>query len=347
MSLSALTWRQLPTQTIAVGSTAISAYLDAIYAAFGSSTYADGTARSAGSGLAWSVSRYQVSSTTEAVYLLPVSSDLNQRVAFAGASVVTSYTPTMMTGNTKVADMLYTGLSKNTTGIAANWYGNSGAPFSGGSFSGYAAVSSRSASYNTTLRCYESQDAIMVVFEQNSSVVGMAAVGAFIDPESTDTTNDAESDGKLYGLSVGTSFSWSTAVSSVGATVGLNYNAMFASPLIASPTNAYSKMAIFAPGGSSLLLCTPMSAGYCSNSIKSRNLKNIKFPILLGLYNTYGTSYGTLNTPASTFVGRLREMWVTARAANGTKFSNGGSDVGYVISSTSANNSYDSLLLTK
>ena len=99
MSVSELNWKYIGRATLA-GDATIDTLLDAIYTLFASDEYDDGTSRTTGtlnssgaaasSGVAWTPSKFQNSSTTEAVYLVPStagsSTNDGMRVIFAGAS---------------------------------------------------------------------------------------------------------------------------------------------------------------------------------------------------------------------------------------------------------------------
>ena len=338
MTLAALTWKQLPTQTVVANAT-IAQILDAVYTAYTASTYADGTARTAGSGVAWTFSRYQLSSTTEAIYGVPVTNTLNQKVIIAGSA--SSYTPVMMTNGSYVTNTLFIGLAKNA-GNFSSW--NGATPFTSGQFSGYAAIFAKNATYGLTIKCYESQDAIIaVMYVGASGWTATFAAGALVDPESADTTNDSESDGKVY------------VVGASGITGGTNYGVgthtntynMFGNIITTSAAgNAHNKFAAFVPGAATILpLPKIMATGYFANSFQTRGGKNVKIPVLVGWYSAW-TDASNAYATHTTFAGRVREAWIFGKSVGGQVLRNAGVDVGYTLSNSNTSIG-DSFLLSR
>ena len=333
MTLSALTWKQLPTQTLASSHT-LPNILDAIYNAFGSLTYADGTSRTVGAGVAWTFSRYQLSNNTEAVYGSPPTNTLNQKVIIAGSTSV--YTPVMLSGATYASSVLFVGLAKNS-GNFSTW--NGATPFTSGSFTGYAAFHSKQSTYGLTIKCYESQDAVMVLVWSTGggTACGGFAAGGLIDPESGDTTSDAESDGKLYALCVS-----GTATRVIGNHAdnggGIGSPGMFASVSSAN-NNTYTRCVAFQPGASSILTLHKMSQTTLGSTqyTQTRSGKYTKLPLLFLVSPSTTFSWQGLTT----FGGRLREVWLF-NGVGGTTLRNSGVDSGYIVSDSlsTAGNAY-------
>ena len=340
MSLAALNWKQLPNQIVASGSTSPADIINAIGDAFASTTYIDGTARTPGSGTAWTRTISQVGGITEAVYLAPVSSTLGQRVCIGGSGT-TARALTILSGTTQtsVINLIYAGVGKNVTTNAANWYSN---PFADGSFSGYAVFgAARSSTLSATIRCYECSDAVAVTVEQGGAVYGAAILGAWLDPESANAS-DAESDGKLYGLAtLGTAAS---GVSTGSPSGGVNWaanNTNAASALLfatASGGNTTAQAAVFTPGAGTTLQVS-MSSAYGNFAtyagMTTMNFINVRFPIMMA----------QVPYSAAIFIGRVREIWYSGYALNGTAYENNGSLVGFLISANSGQ-SGQALLLT-
>jgi hypothetical protein len=334
MTLSALTWKQLPTQTLATSHT-LPNILDAIYNAFGSSTYADGTTRTLNAGVAWTFSRYQLSNATEAVHGSPPTNTLNQKVIIAGSTG--SYTPVMLAGATYATSTLFAGLAKNA-GNFATW--NGAAPFTSGQFTGYAAFHLKQASYGLTIRCYESQDGIMVLIWYtglSSAACGGFAAGGIVDPESGDTVSDAESDGKLYALCVSGTLTRAIGNHADNGGGGLSPG-MFANSANAS-NNTVPRCIIFQPGTSSLFGLHKMSQPTLASTfyVQTRSGKYTKIPLLLLVCGVQSFTWNTLTT----FGGRLREIWLF-NGVGGTTLRNSGVDSGYIVSDSlvSAGNAY-------
>ena len=128
MSLPALEWRKLPIVTTAVTSS-VSDFLNIVYNMLTGSTYFDGSARTIGSGSAWSGSKaYITGSNTEAILCYPpVRTALSQSVLIVGKNTTgatSGGTPTMTTNETAFGtDIIAFGLSKNS-GTFTNWTGS-------------------------------------------------------------------------------------------------------------------------------------------------------------------------------------------------------------------------------
>ena len=325
MALTALTWRQLPVQTLAAGYT-LANLLDAVYTALGSSTYVNGAARTPGSGVAWTVARYQAAGpVTQAVYAYPPTNTLTQQVILAGAT--TAKTPVLAASQAAFAtNTMYGGLAKNA-GAFATWDG--AAPFTSGQFSGYVAAHTVQATYALQVRVYESQDGILVIM--NASTVAQSTyffAGGLVDPETGDTTSDSESDGKLYVLGCGNStLTAATIDGGVGSASG-NY-LMFAHQYKSSLTHSNNKCLAFTPGGSALLGLS-RTGRYVSlgTALSSRAGKYARLPLILGFTDT-ALNY---TEPPITYAGRLREICFTRKAVSGSTLRSSGTDVGYYIS---------------
>lgn len=324
MALPALTWRQLPVQTLASGYT-ITSLLDAIYTALGSSTYVNGAARTPGSGVAWTVSRYQAVGVTQAVYAYPPTNTLTQQVILAGAT--TLKTPTMAASAAAFAtNTLYGGLAKNAGAFNA-W--DAAAPFTSGQFSGYIGVHTVQATYGLQVRVYESQDGLFVLINAGTAAQSnYFFAGGLIDPETGDTTSDAESDGKLYSLGCG---NVTLGVNQFDGGLGSTSAAskMFAHQYQSTPTTAFNKHMAFTPGGSTLLgLSRTSRYTTMGTAFSARSGKYARLPIIVSV-----TDSTLLYTdPPVTYGGRLREVCFTRKAVSGTTLRSSGTDVGYYLS---------------
>ena len=335
MTLSALTWKQLPTQTLVAASHTLPNILDSIYNAFASSTYADGSTRTLNSGVAWTFLRYQLGgTTTEAVYGSPPTNALNQKVIIAGSTG--TYTPVMLGGTAYATSTIFAGLAKNA-GNFSSWNGVT--PFTTGSFTGYGAVHAKQSTYNLNIRCYESQDGVVVLINYVGATFccGFAA-GGIMDPESGDTTSDGESDGKLYVLGVS-----GTAGRAIGNHVdnggGAGNPGMLCSTTVGSTSNTVPKCVAFQPGSSSLLAVHKMTQTTlgATTTIQTRSGKYTKIPTLALLSPSLTFTWNTLTT----FGGRFREIWLF-NGVGGTTLRNSGVDSGYIVSDSlaTAGNAY-------
>lgn len=324
MSLTPLTWKQLPVQTLTANYTTAQ-FLDAMFTALTSTTYANGSARTVGSGVAWTFSRYKNASTaTEAIHGYPPTNPMNQRVIIAGSVGV--MTPVMMYGTTYAAANIHVGLVKNG-GTFTTW--NGAAPFTTGQFTGYAPFHARSSTLNVQVRVYESQDAIACVVNSTTTTASnFFLAGGIVDPETGDATSDAESDGRLYALNASTP-TFTNNINVQGYSNGTpGVNVVAHHPQIASPANGNNKFVALTPGGSALLGLSRLVRNHAvGTSFNSRSNKYVKIPLHL----CFTDSLSSYTEPPYTYGGRLREIWITRSAIAGTTLRNGGTDLGYFI----------------
>jgi hypothetical protein len=187
-----LNWKALAPVAVGGGGT-IDELLDAIYTALGAATYDDASGRTPGAGSAWTVSRFQDTGTTEAVYATPPVDGLNVRAIIAGFNG--AKTPTMRAPDSWLSDCLLVSLNKNSGAFNA-W--DDAAPFTTGEFFGYWKTSAAGKTW-TQVRVYESQEGLIVACKNDLNHWWNLAVGAVMDPLSADAL-DAESDGRVYGM---------------------------------------------------------------------------------------------------------------------------------------------------
>jgi hypothetical protein len=338
MALPALTWRELPTQVLTSGYT-IYQMLDAIYTAYQSSTYINGVARTIGSGVAWTMSRYQNGANTEAVYGFPPTNTLTQQVIIAGTNVVKSPTPTIAPNNAAYTqNQLYVGINKNS-GAFTSW--NAALPFTSGSFSGYTCWSTIIAQ-NSSIRCFESQDGIFVAVNitGTGSPGQYLLAGGLIDPETGNTTLDAESDGKLYVVGNGYPVTSTSYDGGNSSSAGANQILFAHHYQFGSAVNANHFYA-FTPGSATMLaLQRQARAAPTGASYSTRSGLYARLPICLNFCDS------TLNytSPSATWAGRLREICFTKTAASGTTLRNSGTDVGYYLSDNAGTNANSIIL---
>lgn len=225
-NIPTLNWKYIDQFQISQYSqSSVNAWLDGIFTLFNRSTYADGTSRITGSGVAWSFFKTSsfVGGVTEAVYgYPPVMTSVSQSVIFAGTSSFTTITPTMCpipySPNPYITNSLYVALQKNsnwksyTHWTSASMFNSCSVNINTVSSSGYSLLVKNQIANNqffcNIIQAWESQEAIVVSLTSlitGSSIfqfpnVAVAIAGAFIDPISNDTTTDSEADGRLYGI---------------------------------------------------------------------------------------------------------------------------------------------------
>lgn len=314
MSLSPLAWRYVGAQAFA--SATVAAVLNALFTLGGASTYADGTTRTVGSDSAWTWSRYQNGGTTEACYATPPTNTLGLRVILAGAASLPSPSPTMASPDAAAINVLNVNVIKNA-GAFASW--NAASPFTSGQTFGYWRAWATSAGVGR-VRLYEGTEAVLVLIETTATGATYGAIlGAILDSESTDAVNDAESDGKIYGIiTSGTSANISGVMHSTGQF------------LDHSTTASNNHAGIFTPGGSTLI---PMSRRARSiNAMSTTGLRTRSGRYVRAPYDYRATAAAPNDVP----LGRLREISMFCDGKTATKLTSGGTTIGYLIGGSSS-----------
>jgi len=334
MSLPALQWRKLPVVTI---SSAISSsdYLRTINNMLTGSTYFDGSARTVGSGSAWSSSiAYTTGSNVEAVLCYPpLTTQLSQSVLIitkATSGAASGGTPTLATSEAAfLLGSIYVGLSKNS-GNFTNWTGSTPMGISS-SFSGYMNMLAVATHTFTTgkITIYESKEALILNIGNSSTptVNYVVLCGALYDPQQTTTSVEAELDNRLYGI-------LKSHRTTGPETTFLTSNGNFLDHYV-STTSA--KHVMFTPQQSVLktMYCTKFtSTNFVSSGFISNTGKLVKIPLYF------------VDLTTGNFQGTLRDVYAIRASANNLIFRDGSSNiVGFTISNTetSAN---DAILLS-
>lgn len=311
-----------------VSTTSAQAALNTITTAFSSNTYADGTARNAGTDCAWTATTFLNASVPVAVSLAPPSSSLSQRIIYAGGSTSPSPSPTMIGSDvySNSNNRVVFGLAKNTIdGTYVNWSNSN--PYTSGSFTGYAGIC------NTTnlsfIHVYESQETVMTIFELNTNQVQIGLAGALLDPETT-TAGNFESDGKIYGVSSSGYLAAGTVINNSYGTVGtqnfLSYGGV---------TAGYAKTYIFNFNSGGIINITNKSIGPSptnNNHFKNTSGEFVRQQIFME------AGGGGL------FYGRLREITTFPIGLSFTKFAISNVVNGFIIGSNSTSTSQCLLL---
>lgn len=321
MSLPAIAWRYVGAQ--AFGSATCEAVLNSLYTLGTAATYADATTRTPGTDSAWTWSRYQNGGVTEACYATPPTDTLGLRIIVAGQTG--AKTPTMAAPDLSAANILLASINKNSGAFNA-W--DNAAPFTSGQFFGYWRAWTTAAGTGTVY-LYEGKDATLILVSTSAGSMYGMILGAFLDPESSDTALDGETDNKLYGvITSGTAAVMSVTFLSGGASSWFQHNA--------SASNNHS--GIFTPGASALLTMNLMftsEAAMTSSGLKTRSGRFARHS-MAARFSAAG--------PNDQFVGRFREIYAFPDAQVPQKQTNGGSTIGYVVSASSSVTA-DSILL--
>lgn len=198
MALSPLNWRMCAPRTLQPGYT-ITNILDALYAMGTDTTYADGSARTPGSGSAWTWTRdTALAAYNTACIGIPPINSLGMAYIVAGDTVVRA--PTMNT-DSWTQNLPVVGMNKNS-GVYNSWVAAN--PMTSGQFSGFIRGAATTVAVTTAVPNYlyywECQEAFHVVWLGGAANTPlMWGGGAVIDPLSAAAAN-AETDGRLYSI---------------------------------------------------------------------------------------------------------------------------------------------------
>jgi hypothetical protein len=297
MSLANLNWKK--TAPVNVAASSVAGALDALYSCLTKTTYEDGSARSAGSGSAWTAGRYQIAGpVTEAVYCTPPTGAINHRLIFAGST--SAKTPTMASPDTWVINCVFAGLAKNAGAFNA-W--DNAAPFTSGQFYGYWRAWPTGAGTFSKVWIIESQEALFVVFELTTGVCYPVLGGAYLDPESS-TSGACESDGARYGLAT-SGAAWSATALQSGSSFPAHNASNASYHHMIADVGAVATFATAKPG---MLLASNSTTAFKNQAGEAAV---IPFPIV-----------GFSGTPNDYFFGITRQFGMRGSVVSGTKRTN-------------------------
>lgn len=305
-----LNWRAVAPVTLAANTTV--GILDALYTAGTAATYADGSARTPGSGSAWTWNRDTTPGVNVASYGTPPTNALGMQYIVAGATTLPGSGPTMISPDTNAINRVNIGMVKNA-GAYAGW--NLAAPFTTGQFSGYANVSPATTTVTyTTLYYWECQEAFICQLFIAAGTQGYPfGGGAFLDPLASGVS--AESDGRNYSImsNGNTGFmstSWIATLSAIG-------------PWNGDTASNSCRFWQFNPGASTVTAAKRMATGVSTTTLLS---PGGEIP-LVPHFHFYAPTTGQ-------YLGVLREVDLTRAARTGQRvLDGGGAPVGYVLSS--------------
>ncbi len=292
MSLEASSFKYIGKFNVPASTT--SGSMAAIANAFSSTTYADGSSRVTGSGVAWTPFSQLSAGTTLAVSLTPVTSTLGQKIVYAGGG---GGSPTMISPDLYANTRINFGLCKNA-GNFNSWADAN--PYGTGQFSGYTGfVVGTNVS---AIHVYESKDSVFVLGESSAGNMYITHAGAIVDPESSNASA-AESDGKIYGL-------LTSNYNGLGGTPhfynNFGVNSFLSHNVGAGQSHSYlmnfGTSAIIVVRRSNVLFTTPTAASVLKNTAS----EFVRLPIYIEI-------------AGSTFYGRLREVFMFGTGLSTTK----------------------------
>ena len=203
MPLPALNWRFVGMKYFASGS------IQGAHAALADlgarTTYPDGTARTPGSGSAWTWTLRTASGVNTAVTGVPPLNPLGWAYILAGQDATLPVAGARLAPDTGKNGAIVLGMNRNTVGAWSGW--NSATPFTtAGTFTGYWNVTNTvsSLAYSAVL-LWESQEACFVQYAADLNGPGYnssgAVFGAWVDPLEYVVGTTCETDNRLYAMS--------------------------------------------------------------------------------------------------------------------------------------------------
>jgi hypothetical protein len=247
----------------------------------------------------------------------------------AGATTLPGSGPSMISlgGDTNAINRVNIGMNKNS-GAYAGW--NLAAPFTSGTFSGYANVSpSTTVATYTTLYYWECQEAFMAQLTIAAGTQMYAfGGGAFIDPLSSAAVS-SETDGRVYSItSTGNSTFQSTSWLANIGTIG---------PWNGDAGAGGQRFWQFQPGTGTLVRPSRIStatAGAVTATSVSPGGEFFALP-----------QFHYINATSNQYLGCLRQINVTRAARTGQRWANGGTTVGYILSASTAADQQSAVLM--
>jgi hypothetical protein len=327
MALSPLNWRYVGVQSFTAGD--VFRANDAVYLLGTATTYADGSARTPGSGSAWTWAQEGTGATAVAAYGTPPINALSMKYIVAGDATTTAYT--FLTPDTLgAANCVKVGMAR-AAGSYPSW--TTSQPFTTG-FSGYwrATRPFATIAYDS-VAMWESQEGCILQYAQASTgLTSFATFGALFDPLSSATGN-CESDGRLYFMGgSGSAATTNNAFWSLGAADG---------NLLAGVNTAHSAhFACFAPGSTVMLggagnTTFRILTGTISNTLLAPNGDIVRIPFV-------NTLSGTL---LNYVCGQSRNMFIVKDSVSRLKWDASGTTIGYIVGASSTTQADACLLL--
>lgn len=326
MSVERLNWKTLPIRHTDQTGT-VAQLLEDIYGYLTSSTqYLDGTTRVTGSGAAWNWYKQTSGSATVAIYGIPPNSTLNHRVIFAGTSA--TVTPVMASPDSFTVNTIDVSIAKNA---GAFTHFTSSAPFTTGQFFGYWHWCSLNAGTYTTIdryQIFESEDCFGISVQLiDGTTTSPVIAGAILDPDSTNS-QDAETDGKLYGIITGGS--------NIANIIDFANFTTTTFTMHSTLSTGRPHAGIFLPNTSSVAAISRATGAPVASSFPytTRSGKFVREPIHYQLF-----------TSPFNYIGRLRDCYISRNSLYGTVLYQTGSQTGVFVA-LSSTTTVNALLLT-
>lgn len=308
----------------------IAGFLNAIYTALSAANDYRGTAKPATH--AWTITLRQVSTVANAITCEPPAAlGLISPVIIIGgrASISSPVVPTMLAPDTAFNSICHIGINKNG-GIYNSW--DAALPMTSGQFSGYyRGVYTALNATATIVRCYVSQETILIQCIGSTTVQGWMYAGGILQPYTNDTSLACETDGRIYGMTV------SGGTSSVSATWLTAASAMFSHQVAASTNHS----AVFQPNTGTMYACGTRtlygSGGGVATELTDGSGAFIGDIMDIGRNTSNGINNGTR-------LGTLRGIYRVGGVQSGRYLRSGATDLYHYVSVDTANPAHGLML---
>lgn len=298
--------------------------LDAIYTALTAANDYRGTAKP--STHTWTITKRVVSTVTNALTCDPPAASglgVTPVILIGGRTLAgTPVAPTMLAPDTAFNATLNVGINKNG-GSYNSW--DAALPMTSGQFSGYYRAAAATLATSTIIRCYVSQETILITFINTSASHCWMYQGAILQPYSNDTTVCAESDGRLYGMVIsgGTSAVASTWLTSTGA--------MFSHNITANNLHG----AVFQPNTATMWSCGTRTVYSTGGGTIPETQDSLG--AYIGDVMDFGRNIGTTGANTGTRLGTLRGIYRAGNVISGRWLRSGATDLYHYVSVDTAN----------
>ena len=304
--------------------TLIENMLDAIYSALSAANDYRGTAKP--STHAWTFTKRAVLGVTNAITCEPPASaglGVTPVVIIGGRTIVsTPTTPTMLAPDTSFNSTLHVGVNKNG-GAYNSW--DAALPMTSGQWSGYYRATSTIMATSTIVRCYVSQETILVCTINTTTSHAWFYSGAILQPYSNDTSVCAETDGRLYGMTV------SGGTAGIAATWLTSTGAMFSHNI--SANNLHS--AVFQPNTSTMWSCGTRTVYSTGGGTIPETQDSLG--AYIGDVMDFGRNIGSTGANTGTRLGTLRGIYRAGNVISGRWLRSGATDLYHYVSVDTAN----------
>jgi len=304
--------------------TAVENMLDAVYTALTAANDYRGTAKP--STHTWTITKRAVAGTTNALTCEPPSASglgVTPVVIIAGRTSVNSPTaPTMLSPDTAFNSTLMVGINKNG-GSYNSW--DAALPMTSGQFTGYYRATATTMAAATIVRCYVSQETILITTINASASHAWTYQGAILQPYSNDTSVCAETDGRLYGMCV------SGGTSAVAATWLTSTGAMWSYNITANNLHA----AVFQPNTGTVWSCGTRTVYSTGGGTIPETQDSLG--AYIGDIMDFGRNIGTTGANTGTRLGTLRGIYRAGNVISGRWLRTGSTDLYHYVSVDTAN----------